>query len=548
VNSELSNALLIGGGKQSPANFSLIPKYAMSKPEETEVIVIGSGIGGLCCAAMLAKYGVEVVVCESHSIPGGAAHGFERQGFKFDSGPSLYSGLSYRPSTNPLRHVLDAIEEELPCLPYDTWGCWLPEGQFDAQVGAEPFQQVLSQLRGPAAVAEWQTLQRVMEPLGKAAIAIPPAAMRFDAGAALTLGQFTPSFLPFLPQIIKLSGAFSPLLKGIITDSFTYNWLDLLCFMLSGLPAHSTSAAEMAFMFAEWYRPDVVLDYPVGGSAALVDALLRGLRRHGGQLQLNAHVEQIMIKENRAIGVQLRSGQVIRARQAVVSNATIWDTLKLLPGGSLPESFRRQRQFMPECNSFMHLHLGIDAQGIPADLACHHMVVNDWQVGVTAPQNVVAISIPSLLDPSLAPAGKHVIHAYTPATEPYDLWQGLDRQSAAYEQQKQVRAEVLWQGLERVIPDLRSPQRQPARCQVTLVGTPLTHERFLRRHRGSYGPALAAGQAIFPSPRTPVTGLLCCGDCTFPGIGLPAVAASGMMTANTLVPVHKQLQMLKAIR
>lgn len=71
-----------------------------SKPE-TDVIVIGSGIGGLSCAALLARYGFDVTVIESYSLPGGAAHSFERNGFKFDSGPSLYSGLSYRPSSNP---------------------------------------------------------------------------------------------------------------------------------------------------------------------------------------------------------------------------------------------------------------------------------------------------------------------------------------------------------------------------------------------------------------------------------------------------------------
>ena len=107
-----------------------------SKPE-TDVIVIGSGIGGLSCAALLARYGFDVTVIESYSLPGGAAHGFERNGFKFDSGPSLYSGLSYRPSPNPLRQVLDAIGEELPCVTYDTWGCSLPEGDFDTSVGAK---------------------------------------------------------------------------------------------------------------------------------------------------------------------------------------------------------------------------------------------------------------------------------------------------------------------------------------------------------------------------------------------------------------------------
>ena len=67
-----------------------------------EVIVIGSGIGGLCCAALCARAGHEVMVLEAHGHPGGAAHGFERQGYQFESGPSLWSGLGRWPSSNPL--------------------------------------------------------------------------------------------------------------------------------------------------------------------------------------------------------------------------------------------------------------------------------------------------------------------------------------------------------------------------------------------------------------------------------------------------------------
>jgi phytoene dehydrogenase-like protein len=330
-------------------------------------------------------------------------------------------------------------------------------------------------------------------------------------------------------------------MDGVIFDPFTRNWLNLLSFLLSGLPADGTSAAEMAFMFADWYRPGVVLDYPVGGGGALVDALVQGLKRHGGELLLGTHVEEVLVEGNRAVGVRLRGGKEMRSRRAVVSNASVWDTLKLLPEAAVPKRFRAKRQATPECDSFMHLHLGIDAQGLPPNLACHYIVVNDWEKGVTAPQNVVLVSIPSLLDPSLAPSGKHVIHVYTPGNEPYELWQGMDRRSEEYARQKQARAEVMWQALERVIPDVRS------RCDVTLVGTPLTHERYLRRYRGSYGPAIRAGEGFFPGSGTPLPGLLCCGDSTFPGIGLPAVAASGMIAANTLAPVQKHLEMLKDI-
>ena len=54
-----------------------------NREEETDIVVIGSGVGGLSCGALLARYGFKVIVCESHSIPGGAAHAFERNGFKF---------------------------------------------------------------------------------------------------------------------------------------------------------------------------------------------------------------------------------------------------------------------------------------------------------------------------------------------------------------------------------------------------------------------------------------------------------------------------------
>ncbi|MEM8639129.1 MAG: NAD(P)/FAD-dependent oxidoreductase [Cyanobacteria bacterium P01_G01_bin.54] len=513
----------------------------MTSSQTVDAIVIGSGIGGLCCAALLARYGKDVLICERHTIPGGAAHGFERDGFTFDSGPSLYSGLSYRPSSNPLRVVLDAIGEDLDWATYTTWGCCLPEGNFPAPVGADAFAEILTELRGPAAAAQWRHLQAVMQPLGAATLALPTAAARYDWGAMLTLGRALPQMLPHLGAAFQLMGDFSAVIEGVVNDPFLRNWIDLLCFLLSGLPAQGTSAAEMAFMFAEWYRPEVVLDYPIGGSGAIINALVRGLERHGGQLCLGARVAEILTDTNRATGVRLQNGEVIQARQAVISNASIWDTLALLDESALPERFRRDRQATQPCPSFMHLHLGIDGTGLPDDLHCHYIFVEDWARGVRAPQNVVAISIPSLLDPSLAPPGKQTIHAYTPATEPYEQWAGLDRRSPAYAEQKAARSQILWQALERVIPDIRD------RSQTCLVGTPLTHQRFLNMHRGSYGPEIPATQGVFPNALTPLPGLLLCGASTFPGIGVPAVAASGMAAANTLVSVQQHWQLLQTI-
>ncbi len=508
--------------------------------ETTDVVVIGSGIGGLCCAALLAHYGKKVTVCESHTLLGGAAHGFEREGHRFDSGPSLYSGLSYSPSPNPLRQVLDIIDEDVTWANYDTWGCRLPEGDFDTSVGANQFCEVLQNLRGPKAVAEWRELQRVMQPLASAAVALPTAAVRFDWGAFRTAAPFVPKLLKHSLNTLKLTGPFSRVMDGVITDPFARSWLDMLCFLLSGLPASGTSTAEVAFMFADWYRPNVQLDYPMGGSAALVGALARGVTKHGGEIRTGSHVAQVTTKDGRATGVELRNGERIEA-ETVISNASVWDTLKLVPEGSLPPRFVETRSQTPPCESFMHLHLGIEAQDLPADLACHYIVVDSWEKGIDAPQNLVLISIPSVLDPTLAPAGKHTLHVYTPGSEPYEPWKGMDRGSEAYAAQKQARSQVMWQAIERVIPDIR------ARTTLNLTGTPLTHERYLRRHRGSYGPAIQAGKALFPGPLTPIKGLLCCGDSTFPGIGLPAVAASGMIAAHSLIPVAQHQKTLSSL-
>ncbi|KAL4593755.1 hypothetical protein ACB092_M014400 [Castanea dentata] len=170
------------------------------------------------------------------------------------------------------------------------------------------------------------------------------------------------------------------------------------------------------------------------------------MKKFVGRLSLGSHVEKIVIENDRASGVKLRSGQFVRAKKAVISNASMWDTLKLLPKEVVPKSYLDRVNTTPQCESFMHLHLGFDAEGIREDLGIHHIVVNDWERGVDADQNVVLISIPSVLSPDLAPPGKHVLHAYLPGTEPFGLWEGLDRRSTEYKNLKAERLEKLTGG------------------------------------------------------------------------------------------------------
>ena len=135
--------------------------------------------------------------------------------------------------------------------------------------------------------------------------------------------------------------------------------------------------------------------------------------------------------------------------------------------------------------------------GAQALASIHHIVVPEWEK-LTQPQSAAFVSMPSLIDPALAPEGCHVIHAYLPATEPYEVWEGVARGTPAYDALKAERAAPLYAAIERFIPDVRE------RVEVELIGSPLTHERFLRRHRGTYGPELSAADSTFPGAKTQV--------------------------------------------
>ncbi|PIA47143.1 hypothetical protein AQUCO_01400088v1 [Aquilegia coerulea] len=342
------------------------------KPE-ADVIVIGSGIGGLCCAGLLARYKQDVILFESHDAPGGAAHSFEIKDYKFDSGPSLFSGFQSRgPQANPLAQVLDALGESVPCASYDSWMVYLPEGEFLSRIGPTEFLKDLEKYVSLDAVQEWRKLLDTVLPMSAAAMALPPLSIRGDLGVLSTAAaRYAPSLLKSFIQMgpqgalgaTKLLRPFSEIVDSIgLKNPFVRNWVDLLCFLLAGVKSNGTLSAEMVYMFAEWYKPGCKLEYPLHGTGAVVDALVRGMQKFGGRLSLNTHVENIVVENGRAIGVKLRNGQFVRAKKAVVSNASMWDTLKLLPKDVAPKLYQDRIEKTPQCESFMHLHLGFDAE------------------------------------------------------------------------------------------------------------------------------------------------------------------------------------------
>jgi prolycopene isomerase len=238
--------------------------------------------------------------------------------------------------------------------------------------------------------------------------------------------------------------------------------------------------------------------------------------------------------------VQLASGEELHARR-VVSNATRWDTFAtpaegadihrpagaaLVDAAHTPKAEATWRRRYRPSPSFLSLHLGIDAAVVPEGFHCHHLLLERWEE-MEAEQGVIFVSMPTLLDPSLAPAGRHILHTFTPSS--MEHWQGLP--PSAYQAKKQADAERLVDRLEAILPGLRGAIRHQE------IGTPRSHRRFLGRMGGSYGPIPALplpGLLPMPFNRTGIPGLYCVGDSCFPGQGLNAVAFSGFACAHRI--------------
>ncbi|CAN8064300.1 unnamed protein product [Agarophyton chilense] len=538
-----------------------------SSNESYDVITIGSGLGGLCASALLSTYNLRTLTLESHTELGGAAHSFSRTTpygtVTFESGPHLFSGLQF-PSDNPMYHVLRAVDAKLDVTGYDAWGVFLPDSYVRTTLRArEPlFEELLNVAGGPTARAEMENLTKVLRPLGVAATLLPPAALRASdiIGSVRVAARyaFSPSSLSHITRIPQLSQPFSTILDRYVSDRFSRNFLNLLCFLLAGATAERVPVAEVAFMFREWLGDETihgapVLQRPVGGASAIAKSLVEAIENHDGIVQTRTHVSRVMIEEGRAVGVQLKNGRIIRANRAVISNVSALDVNKLLPDWNTNDkNYQTEQSGREMCPSFMHLHVALKLTDdirsrLPqGNLEPNYVSVEDWGLGMEHPDNVVLISVPSVLDQDMCPVGHAVLHAYTPATEPYEKWRDLEPGTTEYNEYKEKRSRILWKAINRIFGvDVRP------NAYVSLVGTPRTHARFLRRRYGSYGPKVDAnlrGLGLpFPGSGDYPKGFCCVGDGVFPGVGVPAVAGSAWIVANGIVSVGEQVELLKKI-
>jgi len=508
-----------------------------SPSADWDVIVIGSGIGGLVTASQLAAKGARTLVLERYLIPGGSGGSFERAGYTFDVGASMIFGFGERGHTNLLTRALADVGEHCETVPDPAQLEYHLPGGLEVAVDRDydSFVARLSALfphEAKGIRAFYDTCWQVFNCLD----AMPLLSLEDPAYLAKV---FFRAPLACLGLARWLPVNVGDVARAHIKDEQLLRFIDMECFCWSVMPADLTPMINAGMVFSDRHAGGI--NYPKGGVGVIARKLVAGLERHGGAIRYRSRVTKVLLEGEgaaaRAVGVQLASGEQIRAG-LVVSNATRWDTFGGQPGSEgamekplvdlaqTPKAETTWRRRYKPSPSFLSLHLGIDAAVVPEGFHCHHLLLEDW-AAMEAEQGVIFVSMPTLLDPSLAPGGRHILHTFTPSA--MEQWQGLG--PAAYKAKKEADAARLIARLEAILPGLGGAIHHQE------VGTPRSHRRFLGRMGGSYGPIPSLrlpGLLPMPFNRTGVRGLYCVGDSCFPGQGLNAVAFSGFACAHRI--------------
>jgi len=473
---------------------------------EYDVIIVGSGIGGLACGALLSKRGYRILVLEQHHQVGGYCTSFKRGKFIFNAGVSDVSGLWERGPVAYLLKELGLKKEELfvrNTVRYVFKGKEIEARDLEEFMGklSEMFPEEMENV-----YAFFDEAKKAYEECYKEAevYGVPlPAELIvkvFGAKKLLNYPKEHPHFYDWMNKTFKQK-----------LDEFFRNedLKSLLCALLGYVGAKPDKISASSALTA------VVSYYIHGGyfpkAQRFANVLKDFIENHGGKVLVRHRVDRILVENGKVRGVKV--GNKVYSAPIVVANANAKTTfLELIGEEHLDAKFIEYIKSLRMSPSCFAVFLGVDM-----DLTKYPTIIVDLDDGYH-------VVINSNADPSLAPSGKASVTIITLANY-HDF---PERGTEKYLQKKREFAEKLIRKAEKIIPDLSK------HAIVQDAATPKTFERYTSMPEGAM---YAFDQSIDikrPYFKTPIEGLYLASASTFPGGGIEAVVISGIICANDI--------------
>lgn len=513
-----------------------------------DAIIIGAGHNGLVSAAYLARAGKKVLVLEKRPLVGGASVTEEiYPGFKYSVFSYVVSLL--RPE---IVRELDLTAHDLAILPLESTLTPLPDGNYlyrDADTHRTLRDIARFSRRDADAYLDYGRSMLFMARAVKHLIGIMPpdptslrpGDLRGLKGLAQHLRELPADQIHLLYKLMTMSAA-----------DFVSEWFE-------SEPLRATLSASgiigtflgprspgTAYVLLHHYMGEIdgvfrAWGFAKGGTGGVAEALASAARANGAEIRTDATVTQVITRNGKVTGVALESGDTFEAPVVISSLDPRQTFLRLVEAGQLPDDLVAAVRRFKTRGSSAKVNLALDAAPQLACLPGHgpHLAgaisispnidyleraYDDAKYGRFSRQPYIDMIIPSMIDPDMAPPGKHVVSCFVQYA-PYDLRDGN------WQQQREALGDTVVDTLATYIPNLKEIilHRQ--------VLTPWDIEEMIGLSEGNiFQGELSLSQLFFlrPAPgvaqyRTPIRGYYQCGSATHPGGGI--TGAPGRLAA-----------------